>query len=733
MVQIFVKVNGSKVTPMEVNLADDKVEDVMRRIENDEDAYVTMQGKVLKRHEKLKSCGVSDGCTIQVTSRLRGGGRHKDRKSQKERKQAGKQEGPEQKTEEEPKSDKGPATQECDKEAVIRILEENEGYRKIIKMISEGSDEEYGMQCFRAEFREKSGLDANQMKVLECGVRWAVEARRKERREEQKHRRQEEQEEQRRQGEQAQYSGHEQSKQGKQVRFGDDEQFEEVRTESADKLEETDGLAEVRTGRGSAGLVRGGDERFWADESNRKGKGKGNGGKGEHGGKGEGFGSKGKQQETREGGRKRLTEDEQQRNEEKEEILRLLGEWQERETSPIVKWAWADETEVESTQQVENSVTDEEQENKRTMTSEEKEKKHWEEVRKLLETVEKEEMELEMMLQEEMEHEEQRGRVAPNMGAGGSHPQATSDPRKKKKETRVLRWADREDDEGKEEEEQEQVAFELVGLEIDGGERKSEVEGKKEEEQEGEEETEGEKEQEQEQKTREEKGQDELTTQKPPGLEANEESEHEGKEEEEQRRAKEAREEERSEQEAREEQRRAQEAQGEEKRAQDAQEGRRAQEERENEAKAQEERKRAEAQDGHEGNEVWTTREECVEEKKETNSMQEKDVSNRHMAWWKNAWWIRVDSGPHMRTARGRRRVWRAARRAAEQARNNDGVGETQSLAEEAEGEKWRKDRRQSKQSNEATLHIVLHLQPTATAPAAAAGTGAAVAATRLQ
>ena len=52
------------------------------------------------------------------------------------------------------------------------------------------------MQCFRAELREKSGLDASQMKGLECGVRWAVEARRKGRSDEQ---------EQRRQGEQAQY------------------------------------------------------------------------------------------------------------------------------------------------------------------------------------------------------------------------------------------------------------------------------------------------------------------------------------------------------------------------------------------------------------------------------------------------------------------------------------------------------------------------------------------------
>ena len=78
MVKIFVKVNGSKATPMEVNLTDDKVEDIMRQVQEDEDAYVTMQGKVLKRSEKLESCGVTDGCTIQVTSRMRGGGKHRE-------------------------------------------------------------------------------------------------------------------------------------------------------------------------------------------------------------------------------------------------------------------------------------------------------------------------------------------------------------------------------------------------------------------------------------------------------------------------------------------------------------------------------------------------------------------------------------------------------------------------------------------------------------------------------
>ena len=87
MIQIFVNVDGSRVTPMEVNLTDDEVEDVMRRIQKDEYAYVTTQGKVLKTSEKLKSCGVTNGCTIQVTSRMRGGGKHKDKKSKGEKKQ----------------------------------------------------------------------------------------------------------------------------------------------------------------------------------------------------------------------------------------------------------------------------------------------------------------------------------------------------------------------------------------------------------------------------------------------------------------------------------------------------------------------------------------------------------------------------------------------------------------------------------------------------------------------
>ena len=245
MVQIFVKVNGSKATAIEVNLTDDKVEDVMKRIQSDEDAYVTMQGKALRTSDQLKSCGVTDGCTVQLTSRLRGGGKHKDKKGQKERKRAVKPKGPEQKSEEEPKSDEGLALIQMDE--VLRRMEENEEFQKNIDWVSEGSEGEVQqtVQSYLAKIW-MSWMNKEKFEHLEGGVWRAVEARRKERREEQKHRRQEEQE---------QIPGQEQ---GKKVLFGEEEgPLEETRAESTDEPEVTGRLAEVRTGRGSAGLVRG--------------------------------------------------------------------------------------------------------------------------------------------------------------------------------------------------------------------------------------------------------------------------------------------------------------------------------------------------------------------------------------------------------------------------------------------------------------------------------------------
>ena len=240
-------------------------------------------------------------------------------------------------------------------------------------------DVEWKMRYWASKLLERPGGD-----VMECGLRWAVEARRKKRGEEKRQQEQEEQlrqeeqeqgrreeQEQRRQEEQEQIPGQEQ---GKEVCLGEEEQFEETRSENAGEPEVTGRTVEVRTGRGSAGLVRGGDERHWADESSRKGKGKGNGGKGEHGGKG-GVGSKG-------------------------------------------------------TQQVENSVTDEGQENTRTMKDEREEEEYrWDVRRKVVRLIKREE-------DQEADEEDEQGRVAPNRGqvAHTSRPRRTPEREKKRRE-----------------------------------------------------------------------------------------------------------------------------------------------------------------------------------------------------------------------------------------------------------------------------------------------------------
>ena len=267
IVQIFVKVDGGKTSVMEMERSD-KVDDIVKKIPiSDQDAYVTSGGRILRRRDELESCEVRDGSIVEVTSRMRGGGKHEDKKSKSEKKQTTNPEKAEQKSEEEPKRDKGPVIQECDRDTVVqmieeseenrkvmvRMLEENEDNRKMIERICEGNDVEVeqALQNYRAVGREVLGWDQGQADLMERGLRWAVEARKKGRRQQEK--------EQRRQGEQEQHPGQEQSKQGKQVGFGDEEQS--------------------RTGRGSSGLVRGGDERCRTDET-RKGKGKGNGGKG---------------------------------------------------------------------------------------------------------------------------------------------------------------------------------------------------------------------------------------------------------------------------------------------------------------------------------------------------------------------------------------------------------------------------------------------------------------------
>ena len=229
----------------------DKVSDVVRRIPSSacssrHDVYVTCEGRVLRRSDELKNFGIGDGSAVQITSRVRGGGMHKDKKTKSEKKHATNpkesellRREQEEKCEEEQKSDEGPVTQRIDKESAMRQLEENEGYQKIIDCVSEGSEGEMEqtLQNYLAWIQGVSGLDQELLEDTEGAVRRAVEARRK------------------RRGTEREQTA--EMEQGKKARFAEEQQAEETRTQSTDEKDAMSGLEEVRTGRGSAGLVRG--------------------------------------------------------------------------------------------------------------------------------------------------------------------------------------------------------------------------------------------------------------------------------------------------------------------------------------------------------------------------------------------------------------------------------------------------------------------------------------------
>ena len=156
------------------------------------------------------------------------------------------------KLEEELMRDKGPVIQECDRDSVVQMieesgenrkvmvgmLEESEDNRKMIESIFDGSDVEVelALQNYRTAGREVLGWDQGQADLMERGLRWAVEARRKERGEEQERIRGQEQ--------------------GKKVRFGEGKPLEEAQTESKDETEITEGQEqqeEANQGRSSFG------------------------------------------------------------------------------------------------------------------------------------------------------------------------------------------------------------------------------------------------------------------------------------------------------------------------------------------------------------------------------------------------------------------------------------------------------------------------------------------------
>ena len=116
---------------------------------------------------------------------------------------------------------------------------------------------------------------------------------------------------------------------------------------------------------------------------------------------------------------------------------------------------------------------------------------------------------------------------------------------------------------------------------------------------------------------------------------------------------------------------------------------------------------------GKEEKKEWTPRGGRERKEGETNDEnslhEESHASDRYMTWWRNAWWVRVNNGPHMRTARGRRRIWRAARQAAEQACQEERAGEAQGR-EEREGWGARKERQQQQERQQRQQGIAVEI-----------------------
>ena len=149
-----------------------------------------------RRDQKLKSCEVTDGCMIQVTSRMRGGGKHKDKKIKAEKKQAACGKTLEQKFVEEVRSDKVPAIRECDKDTTVTRQEsmsdvsqetQERDEDKMIHLLDEDSMSSWVEFWSKESYDEVGQKMENWMSVLQglkevdherantwkCGMRWA--------------------------------------------------------------------------------------------------------------------------------------------------------------------------------------------------------------------------------------------------------------------------------------------------------------------------------------------------------------------------------------------------------------------------------------------------------------------------------------------------------------------------------------------------------------------------------
>ena len=363
MVQIFVKVDGMKAVAMEVS-PEDKVQKILKTVSgSDQDVYVTSGGRILRRDEKLKGCEVTDGCTVEVTSRMRGGGKHKDKKGKEEKKKHVAQ------------LDDGMCAMAC--EQMRQVLEN-------LKTLADNST---------GEDKRRVAENVEELRKAIIGLR-------------------------------------------KQAR-GDELQRVAELEESLKKLEE-----EMLLWSFEEQEQRRQEEQTWQGEQEeqehaamRKGKGKGNGGKGEHANRKGRFGGKGavkmvngndegEEADEEKGGTRNLRWADCE-EEEGERQGAAEGEWHKSRKEQVIMWL---------------DGSDEEREGHGGSTGGERcevcgRVEVWSE-----ESEEQEERGgqggegARQKMPSEEDEEDERTVVAPNTGAGGSHPRATTDPEEEVKE-----------------------------------------------------------------------------------------------------------------------------------------------------------------------------------------------------------------------------------------------------------------------------------------------------------
>ena len=113
-------------------------------------------------------------------------------------------------------SDVSQETHERNEDNMIHLLDED-SMKSWVEFRSKESDIEVGQRIenWMSVLLEAKEVDVERANIWKCGMRWAVEARRKQRG-----------------GEQEQNTGQERGKQGNHVRFGQEEQQEKTRAEA---------------------------------------------------------------------------------------------------------------------------------------------------------------------------------------------------------------------------------------------------------------------------------------------------------------------------------------------------------------------------------------------------------------------------------------------------------------------------------------------------------------------